>query len=335
MRSTNINTHSERSFDLVIDGSSLYDLTIDHNLNDIDMNSIFNKTLSTSCLMVDADVSGKTFNYIRHVEDYTQVTSLIPTVDEPQSTFFQYQWAVPSGYTMFEDRLKSGWSAEFITDFNETLTHTGDTQNIFFYMGKTMNLPGQESGLTDNNLVVYVKNGKLIVKQTQYERSCDCDEATDVVTVKLTRSELQLPSGSTKHHLVLVFKRDISLSEEDLKYKGANLDCTGSPNNHWYDGAKYRKGSLKVYLDGLLRETLSLDETIFRDTEDDRPHVQGWGLGDEIMYDLSGDYGLAGSYLGEILRGRFYACPLRGDEIRTNYEILSEEYNLTNTLTSC
>jgi hypothetical protein len=334
MRSTIINQHIERSFDLVIDGSSLYDIVVDHNLNDIDMNSIYNKSLSTRCLMIDANVSGQTFSYIRNVENYDDVVTLEPTSDVPQSDYFQYQYA-NSRYTMFADRMESGWSAEFITDFDQTLTHTGSSHNILFYMGKTMNLSGHTSGFTDNNFVVTVKDNQLLFKQVKYRRDCDCDEATDIVVDVIKRTEFQLPTGTTKHHLVIVFRRDISLTEEELKYKGSNLDCDGLPNNHWYDGKKYRGGTVRIYLDGLLRETIVMEEPVFRTTEDDMPHVQGWGLGDETIFSLSVDHGVAGSYLGSLVRGRFYTCPLKGDEIRTNFELLAIEHNLTNNLTSC
>jgi hypothetical protein len=334
MRSTIINKHSDRSFDLVIDGSSLYDLTVDYNLNDIDMSSIYNKNLSSHCLVVDADVSGKTFNYIKRVEDYSDVASLTPpTSGFTQSNYFQYQWAVPSGYTMFEDRMELGWTAEFITDFDTTLT--ASTNNILFYMGKIENLSGQTGELLNNNFVVTIKNRQLLFKQISWERSCNCETAVDLETSVTNKSQLTLPTGTTLHHLVLVFQRDLSLTEEDLKVKGANLECDGLPNNHWYDGKKYRMGALKIYLDGLLRDTIIMEEVIFRDTVDDLPQVQGWGLGDDPSYQLSNNWGLSGSYLGNLVRGRFYECPLRGDEIRINFELFATQYNMTNILTSC
>jgi hypothetical protein len=333
MRSTNINKGSEGSFDLVIDGSSLYDLTIDYNLNDINMNSIYNKTLSDHCLMVDANVATKTFNYIRQVEDYDDVASLVPTTDVPPANYFQYQYAT-SGYTMFEDRMEQGWTAEFITNF-ATTGQTAPLQDILFYMGKTQNLSGQTSSFTDNNFVVVLSNGRIVVKQIKYRRDCECEDATDVPESLVYKTNLTLPTGSTLHHLVLVFQRDLKLTGEDLIYKGNNISCDTFPNNHWYDGLKYRMGTLKIYLDGLLREVLTIEEPIFRKTPEALPQVQGWALGDESIYPLSVDFGVAGSYTGSLVRGRYYSCPLRGDEIRINFELFAEEYNMTNNLTGC
>jgi hypothetical protein len=322
------------NFDLVIDGTSLYDLTIDNNLNDVDMNSIYNKSLSTKCLVVDADVSGKTFNYVANSEDYSEVVSLLPTTDAPPSYFFQYQWAT-SGYTMFPDRMSEGWTAEFILDFYYYIPQPFPLEDVLFYMGKTQNLSGHTSGFTDNNLAVIVKNGQLIFKQVKYKRDCECDTANDVPEKIIHKSNIPLQNSNAKHHLVLVFTRDIKLDELQLRQLGANRDCTGGPNNGWYDGLKFRMGTMKIYLDGLLRDSFPMEETIFRPTDDPRAHVQGWGLGDESTYSLSAQYGVAGSYCGNLYRGRYYACPLLGDEIRKNFEIFAPQYDIENIFNEC
>lgn len=286
--------------------------------------------------MVDANVANKSFNYLANLDDYSVVSSLTGT---SLNDYFKYQFST-SGYTMFNTRVEKGWTAEFILNYSGA---TAPLKNVLFYMGKIENglsgttTSGETKDFIDNNFLIYLdSNNKVIIKQIKYKTDCDCDTPSNVINEVLHKSNVTIPTGVTNQHLVIIFERDLKLNSEEMKYKGNNLDCSNFPNNHWYDGQKFRFGKIKIYLNGLLKTTISgVEEPVFRDTTFDLPFVQGWGISDENSYYLTDLYNMAGSFTGNIIRGRFYNCVLNYDDIKTNFELFSDTYNMLDPLTSC
>lgn len=295
------------------------------------------KPLTTKCLLVDANVENKDFYYLKHVADYSTVLSLTPTSDTPPSEYFEYQFAT-SGYTMFPNRFEKGWTAEFVFSFNDAVTLTGTPENVLFYMGKTKNLSGHTTDFVDNNFTIIVDDDKsLIFKYVKYINECNCDTLEEKIRTTVKKSlPLTTSTGTTKHHLVIVFEKEIGVYGDDLHYYGGNIDCSDFPNTRWFDGAKFRMGRIKIYFDGLLKEIIDgVEETIFRVTENDLEKVQGWGISDEKIYSLSTLYDIAGYFTGDLVRGRFYECPLTPDLIKINFEYFAYEYTITDPLSTC
>jgi hypothetical protein len=257
-----------------------------------------------------------------------------PVTDVPVSHYFRYQYA-NEDYRMFTDRMEKGWTAEFILTFAPD-PETGE--NVLFYMGKAFNeaTSGHTIDFMDNNFTVAIKDKRVVLEYSKYINECDCD-TPEVKIRQFMKVTTQLnTTGSTNNHLVMVFERDLGLEGEDLLYKGGNIDCENFPNTRWFDGKKYRMGRIKVYFNGLLKDVIEgVEETIFRETENPLPQIQGWGLSDESTYELSVAQGITGSYTGDILRGRYYEVPLTADLIKINFEIFAKEYNITNPISNC
>jgi hypothetical protein len=325
------NTNKISGFDVVLDGSVLYDLTLDDDINNIDMRSIYDKSLISEGLVVDVNLTTQSFMYLRNMEHYSDV-HLLPFSDDPTYKQMRYPYYTPT-YRLYADRMHRGWTLEFLTDFNRAATRTN---NILYYTGKIMNLSGQTDQLADNNFAIMVEGDSLVFKQVKNQKTCDCDTATNEVAPRVWTTQFVLPTGTTKHHLVVSFERNIKLTPQQLLYEGANLDCTNFPNNHWYDGVPYRMGKVKIYLDGVLRQTLEdFEEPLLRATADVVDFMQGWGVGDESEYPVSVDYGLDGYFSGTLYRGRFYDRPLLFPEVKTNFDAFDDLFDLNYPLSTC
>lgn len=311
------------------------------------MSLIYEKTLDNDNLLVDANLvsSGLSFNYLKYIEDPSIVDLITPRSDNPSQNYLEYQF-FNSGYTMIPIRVLEGWTAEFIINGTQVSTPSGATRNVLFYMGKVYNgnltgttTSGETIDFIDNNLTFYLdENNKLVFRSVRYKLDCNnCDGGDDEIQPQIFKTHKPLiPTGNTFHHIVIVFERYLAMTSHQLTYQGANLDCNFFPNNHWYDGEKFRKGRYLIYRDGLLIEIIeNVEEVVFRNTTYPLPFVQGWGMSDDSSYYLSNLYEVSGYFQYQLYRGRFYDIPLGADVIKINFDIFSELYGIINPLASC
>ena len=320
------------------------------------MELLYSKNLFDKHLSVDVNPNSKEVYYIsdKTINSTNMLTNILGENNYDNGLFYRYEFKNP-GKMLFNNILKDGWTFETVLNFNNTQPTDFD---VFYYLGVVK--AGKDDELdSDGNLIDNSKvdlhnflhnniafgfdeQRRIVIRSARYFEECyGCSEneqsvpgdVDDVFTV----NEGQLVTGSTLYEHT--FNKPVCADEESdfmvsvVFQRGGDIignSCT-SLGTKFVENINERMGTLRVYVNGLLYGVIyDFEDIITRiannpDTEIN-DFVQGWGFSDD--YRLSEDFTIKGEFIGQLKRGRFHTKPFSIGEIRHNYDILKECYNI-------
>jgi hypothetical protein len=328
-----------------------YDLTPSvKKTNSMDL--FYSKDLYNDKLSIDVDPNNREVLYISDKSIPQSMTSnFLGKFGFDNGLYYRYNFKSP-GKSIFNNIMSEGWTVETILNFNNTPT---SDFSVFYYLGVNFELEEIDGQLVDtsrnypldflhNNLAfAFDKNKSIIVRSARYTEECyGCEETAEVYATadcgnesSVTTNSGTLVTGSTQYEHA--FNKPVCSDDESdflitIKFeRGNNIlnnMCT-ELGTKFIESESERLGTLKIYINGLLYGTIENFEDIITRKADIPVHefMQGWGFSDN--FDIFTDYDMMGFFSGKQPRGRFHGSPLTLEEIRHNYEILKECYNIT------
>ena len=352
MSITNKYQNSGSELGINLNKGYFYDIT-PHVKNLSNMNLLYSTSLYDDKLSVDVNPNTKE---IYHINDTTIPQSMMDNFlgkdgFSNNGLFYRYHFKTP-GKHLFQNIMPCGWTFETVLNFNNVPT---GPFSVFYYLGVGFEKELVNGELIDtsrnypmdylhNNIAFgFDENKSIVIRSARYTEECyGCEAQDEVYSTNACDEDSSVPvtvgslvTGSTlfehsfdkgvcaddnSNFVVTVkFERDASI---------INNMCT-SLGTKFIESESERMGTLKVYVNGLLYGVLHNFEDIVTRKASLPVHefVQGWGFSDNFF--ISEDYNMFGHFDGLQPRGRFHGTPLSLEEIRHNYEMLKECYDIT------
>ena len=351
MSITNKYQNSGSELGINLNKGYFYDVTPQvKNITNMDL--LYSNRLFDDKLSIDVDPNNQE---IFHINDATIPQTMMDNFlgkdgFDNDGLFYRYHFKT-RGKDVFQNIMSCGWTFETVMNFDNKPT---GPFSVFYYLGVGFEKELVDGVLVDtsrNYLMDYLHNNiafgfdenrSIVIKSARYTEECygcedndenysstDCggDNSVSVTTGSLVTGSTLYEHSFNKpvctddesNFLVTVkFERDSSI---------INNMCT-SLGTKFIETESERMGTLKIYVNGLLYGTINNFEDIVTRKANLPVHefVQGWGFSDNFF--ISEDFNMFGHFDGLQPRGRFHGNPLSLQEIRHNYDLLKEEYQI-------
>ena len=335
MSITNKYQNSDSQLGINLNRGYFYDVTPQvKNIKNMDL--LYSTTLFDTNLSIDVNPNDREINYISDPSLMDLTTNIVGKSINDNGKFFRYKFRRP-GRSIFDNILNEGWTAETALNFD---SETSSGFDVFYYLGvahaglddvyedgvlvEDNSEKHKEDYLHNNLAFAFDENRSIVVRSVRYMEECyDCGEnPTKGEYVFEHKFNKPICTDDISNFAVtIVFERDGNIVQGMCK----------ELNTKFIESVSERMGTLKIYVNGLLYGSIKdFEDIITRKTINTPPvidFVQGWGFSDD--YRLSDDYNMVGTFEGHQLRGRFHTKPLEIHELRHNYKLLRDQYNIT------
>jgi hypothetical protein len=202
-------------------------------------------------------------------------------------------------------RTEKGWTLMFKFNRENVIWYN---KNIFYYLGVRGDDNPENYG--DNNLSFgFDENGCITWQAIRYKFECNSGTTgyTETYYIDSGKTEQTNVNYSDDFDVTIIFERNIYLNNPDKNggyldmvqnvrtttpfldfVSGATPECTYDEllSQKWYESEEFRKGTLKIYLNGKLFYKIDNWVEIIPANRGVQPFIQSWGAGTENMNDI-------------------------------------------------